>query len=453
MTTFSALPLSPEALANLNDAGFATPTAIQAAALPVVLSGQDIIAQAATGSGKTLAFGLAIAEKVSSQISTQAVVLCPTRELAEQVADALRMALRIKANIKVLTLCGGQPMGPQIQSLKHAPQVIVATPGRFVDHLQRRRLDLRNVTQLVLDEADRMLQSGFADDLEAIFAALPKGHQTILFSATYDDATRDLCERWLPKAERVAIEAQSADIEQTFYQLGSIDRDEAVLRALSQARPASSIIFTHTKREAAALADYLNNKGLGALAIHGDLEQRERNQVIARFANGSCLYLVATDVAARGLDIPQVSMVVNYQPAQDAQTHTHRIGRTGRAGAKGQAVTLFSDQQEWMMELLANDMPGIRHKQIQGQPVQLGQLQQAAYTTLLLLSGKKQKVRKGDIVGVLTRDDSVPGDDIGDIQLNQTDAYVAIKNRSVKRAMKQFRENKIKGKKVLAKKL
>ncbi|MFC6439128.1 ATP-dependent RNA helicase DbpA [Bowmanella sp. JS7-9] len=453
MSAFSQFSLPDSLLANLDSMGIQNPTEIQQAALPALLAGDDLIAQAATGSGKTLTFALPIALKVTSDIATQALVLCPTRELAEQVADTIRTVLRVVPNIKVQTLCGGQPMGPQIQSLRHAPQVIVATPGRLVEHVEKRRVDLRTVSQLVLDEADRMLDVGFADDLDVIFHAMAPGHQTMLFSATYTDEINRMCETWLPTAQKVEVATKVASITQQFYRLGSVKRYDAVARILSHHQPASAMIFTNTKREAAELAEVLKQQGFAALAIHGDLEQRERNQVLAQFANGSCLYLIATDVAARGLDIPDVAMVVNLQPAHDVETHVHRIGRTGRAGREGLAVTLISDDDTRPYELLIERFGAIKSVGVQNLVFHANRILQPVVQTVLIQAGKKQKIRKGDIVGLLTRDDKVPSDDIVDIQLTQLDTYLAIKQRSVKRTLQQLRENRLKGIKVIARKL
>ena len=359
-TPFSKLPLQAALLTNLNDLGYQFMTPIQEQALPAILDGKDVIAQAKTGSGKTATFGLGLLSQLDvKHFRVQTLVLCPTRELADQVSQELRRLARSIHNIKILTLCGGAPVGPQIGSLEHGAHIIVGTPGRVLDHLERERLNLDDLTCLVLDEADRMLEMGFQVDLDRIVAKAPKKRQTLMFSATYPDAIAVLSDRFLNKPVRVTVaEQHSADtIEQLFFQVSDEDARLAALRLLLlKYQGQSSIVFCTTKRETDEVADALHDAGFSVLALHGDLDQKDRDHTLVQFSHGSACVLVATDVAARGLDVSNVDAVFNYQLAHDADTHTHRIGRTGRAGQQGIAVSLFLKREAYKLSILEADL-------------------------------------------------------------------------------------------------
>ena len=348
-TSFAALNLKPELLSNLDTMGFTHMTPIQAQSLPAILNGQDVIGQGKTGSGKTAAFGLGVLQNLNvKRFRVQSLVLCPTRELADQVATDIRTLGRAIHNIKVLTLCGGMPMGPQIGSLEHGAHILVGTPGRILDHLSKGRIDLSELNTLVLDEADRMLEMGFQEALDAIIAEAPKQRQTLLFSATYPQAIQEIAQSVTHDSLmiKVASTHEASSIRQQFYKVeGTEARDEALATLLLNHQPESAVVFCNTKREVQSVADELHHKGFSVIELHGDMEQRERDQALVQFANKSISILVATDVAARGLDVDNLDAVFNFELSRDPEVHVHRIGRTGRAGSKGLAISFFSDKE------------------------------------------------------------------------------------------------------------
>jgi ATP-dependent RNA helicase DbpA len=345
-SSFSSLSLSPACLTNLDQLGYHQMTPIQAQSLPLILDKRDVIAQAKTGSGKTAAFGIGMLNNITpAYFAIQGLVLCPTRELADQVAKELRRLARFTENIKILTLCGGTPMGPQRASLEHGAHIVVGTPGRILDHIERKSIDLSTVRTLVLDEADRMVDMGFYDDMARINRVCEAPYrQTLLFSATYPDSIRKASSAFLTNPAEIKVEAQhdSSKIEQRFYEVSNAQRDAAVAQLLNHYRPVSTLAFCNTKIHCRELADELNAKGFNALALYGELEQRERDEILVRFSNKSCSILVATDVAARGLDIQSLEAVINVDVSKDAEVHIHRIGRTGRGEEKGLALNLCS---------------------------------------------------------------------------------------------------------------
>lgn len=457
-TCFSSLNLPEALVTNLNDLGYSTMTAIQAQALPAILAGQDVIGQAKTGSGKTAAFGLGLLAKLDVKyFRVQTLVLCPTRELADQVAAELRKLARSIHNIKILTLCGGVPIGPQIGSLEHGAHIIVGTPGRVVDHLDKGRLKLDDLTTLVLDEADRMLEMGFQTDLDNVIAKAPAQRQTLLFSATYPSAIAKLSERLLTNPLQVTVAEQHTtnSIQQQFYQVTDNNARLSALRALLlQYQGQSSMVFCNTKRETQDVADALHQFGFSVLALHGDMEQKDRDQTLVQFANGSACILVATDVAARGLDISSVDAVFNYQLAHDADTHTHRIGRTGRAGQSGIALSLFTASDAGKLIPLEDGL-GIKIDAAELPLVDIAALKPAKplMATLQLDGGKKHKIRAGDIVGALTASKQLTNDDLGKIQLHDIWSFVAVKRSAVKLALQLIQQGKIKGKSIRARAL
>jgi len=447
-STLTSLPASQ--IANLNELGYHTMTPIQAAALPAILEGRDVRAQAKTGSGKTAAFGLGVMHRIdAAQFVTQSLVLCPTRELADQVAKELRRLARFTANIKILTLCGGQPMGAQRDSLVHAPHIVVGTPGRILDHLKRETLKLDGIATLVLDEADRMLEMGFRDDINAIISHCPTARQTLLFSATWPQDIAQISQRIQrdPLSVETDVVSDLPSVEQKFYEAGGRQKLPALIGLLSEKQPASCVVFCNTKRECDDIAGELSHKNISALALHGDLEQRDRDQVLIRFANGSCRVLVATDVAARGLDIKALEMVVNYQLSYDPEVHVHRIGRTARAGAEGTAISLVAPDEmirahaleDFLQQKLSwhnvAELTGIAARPLPAEMV-----------TLSLDGGRKAKIRPGDILGALTGEAGLSGDAIGKIDIGPTQAYVAIRQESARQVTKQLQQVKIKGK-------
>jgi ATP-independent RNA helicase DbpA len=451
MTThpFSALPLSQVQLQNLEQMGYRDMTPIQEKSLPAILEGRDVIAQAKTGSGKTAAFGLGILHRLNpSRWVVQALVICPTRELSEQVAAELRRLARAEGNIKVLTLTGGASARPQIESLAHGAHIVVGTPGRLLDHLDRQTLDLSAVHTLVLDEADRMVDMGFFPDVVDIANVCPTQRQTLLFSATYPDSIREDADRLLNHPLMVQVEALHSDsqIQQHFYEVDEDRRFEAAARLLSHFKPESALAFCNTKAACAELAGYLQGKGYSALALHGDIDQRDRDDVLTQFSNQSCNILVATDVAARGLDIPALSMVINVELPRDPQVYVHRIGRTGRMQEKGQALSLCGPQEQYLASQIEKYLARpLSWNSLQRIKPASGWPMRAPMMTLLVLGGKKAKLRAGDLLGALTGDGGLNKEQIGKITITDQVSYIAIERETAKAAFPRLRNIPIKG--------
>ncbi|MET4675494.1 ATP-independent RNA helicase DbpA [Luteibacter sp. PvP120] len=449
MDTFASLPLKPTLLAAVEGLGYASMTPIQRDSLPPILDGRDVIAQARTGSGKTAAFGLGLLEHLNpDEIRLQALVLCPTRELADQVSKALRRLAVNIPNVKLLTLCGGMPLGPQLASLEHDPHIVVGTPGRVQEHLKRGSLHGGGIRMLVLDEADRMLDMGFEEAIDDIVKRISKHHQTLLFSATYPDDIRTMSGRVQRDPVTVTADEPQAvpTIEQRVVEVEPAHKADVLARILTHEKPEAALVFCNMRKDTEGLAAELDRRGFTALALHGDLEQRDRDEVLVRFANHSCSILVATDVAARGLDIAALPLVVSYDVAHDVDTHTHRIGRTGRAGANGMAISLAGSRElpkiKAIEERLGKTLP--RHParaQAEGKKV----LNLAPMKTLVIDGGRRDKMRPGDILGALTGDAGLDAKDIGKIDVFATRAYVAIRRDLANRALERLRAGKIKG--------
>ena len=455
---FASLDLNPALVDNLATLGYTEMTPIQGQALPSILANKDVIARAKTGSGKTATFALGLLNKLDvKRFRVQTLVLCPTRELADQVATEIRKLARGIHNIKVLTLCGGVAFGPQVGSLEHGAHIIVGTPGRVEEHLRKVNLNLDNLTTLVLDEADRMLDMGFQQALDDIVSYMPKQRQTMLFSATYPEKIEKIAERIMQSPVTVEVQDShsSQSIVETLYQVeNDQSRVEAVRLLLQQHQPETTLIFCNTKVETDRVANELRAVGYEASALHGDLEQKDRDQTLACFANRSISVLVATDVAARGLDIDALDMVINYQVAQELEVHTHRIGRTGRAGAQGMACSLYTQRDKHRISQLEDylkqkfersDLPHIR---LLREPVFSPPM-----VTIHIGGGKKQKLRPGDIVGALTGADGIPGSEIGKIQVGDHWAYVAVAHQHGKMAFNKLSEGKLKGRSFRVKRL
>lgn len=451
--SFSILNIPPAQLANLEQLGYSDMTPIQAMALPAILAGNDIIAKAKTGSGKTAAFGIGILESIQVNIfQTQCLVLCPTRELATQVSQELRRLARYLPNVKITTLCGGIPKIKQDISLMRPAHIIVGTPGRIFDHLSKNTLKLNHLKTWVLDEADRMLDMGFSEVMDSIIEYIPKNRQTLLFSATYPDQIAAMSAKIQTKPIHIAVESHHdiAKISQLFFAVTRSEKLAALYTILAHFQPESCLIFCNTKRETQVICDALMDKDISALALNGDLEQRERDQVLVRFSNGSCRILVATDVAARGLDIKALSMVINYDIALDAETHIHRIGRTGRAGLEGHAISLYHDHDRHRLDAIeANlktqviwgDLQALDCHHIEKNNKNI----ESKKLTLRIEAGRKAKIRAGDILGALTGDLGLQSDDIGKIDLFDMYACVAITDHIADRAFSTLKEIKIKG--------
>lgn len=425
-------------------------TDIQAQSLPLILSGKDVIGQGKTGSGKTAAFSLGLLHNLNvKRFRVQSVVVCPTRELADQVAIEIRKLARAIHNIKVLTLCGGAPMGPQIGSLEHGAHIVVGTPGRIEEHLRKGRLNLEEVNTFVLDEADRMLEMGFEESLNCIIEHCPVERQNLLFSATFPPKIEELAKHVMTQPEKVTVETthDHSNITQYFYEVENNDaRLDAVERLLLKFQPNSAVIFCNTKAECQSVCDELNQFGFDAAALHGDLEQKDRDRTLVRFANKSLTVLVATDVAARGIDVDHVEMVVNYHIAHDPEVHVHRVGRTGRAGSKGTACSLMSYKESHKVNALEDYLgKTIEPNDLPNDDVFSQKIGRAPNITLQIDGGKKAKLRPGDILGALTANKAITGDQIGKIKVTAMTSYVAVASKIANAAVKTIADGKMKG--------
>ena len=453
-TDFSALALSPATLANLQQLGYTQMTPIQAASLPPALLGKDLIAQASTGSGKTAAFALALLANLNPRrFAVQALVLCPTRELADQVTSEIRRLARAEENIKVVTLCGGVPLRGQMLSLEHGAHIVVGTPGRVMDHLERSTLALDQLNTLVLDEADRMLDMGFFNDIATVARQCPPNRQTLLFSATYPEGIVKLSQQFMKNPQQITVQAQhsAGKIEQRWYEIKNSERLHTVGLLLEHFRPASSIAFCNTKQQCRDLVAVLQAQGFSALALYGELEQRERDQVLVQFANRSCSVLVATDVAARGLDIADLAAVINVDVTPDSEIHIHRIGRTGRGDAQGLALNLVS----------MDEMGSVgKIEVLQGRESQWSLVSELTpsgqgplvppMATIQIIGGRKEKIRAGDVLGALTGDMGYVREQVGKINVNEFSTYVAVERAIAPQVVQRLNTGRVKGKSVKA---
>jgi ATP-independent RNA helicase DbpA len=449
---FSELSLSPAMLANLQQLGYQTMTPIQAASLPLTLAGHDLIAQAKTGSGKTAAFALGLLGKLNPKnFAVQAMVLCPTRELADQVTQEIRRLARFEENIKVLSLVGGSTLRNQANSLENGVHIVVGTPGRIMDHMERGYLKLDELTTLVLDEADRMLDMGFHDDIAYVAKRCPAQRQTLLFSATYPEGIAQLARQFLRQPQEVKLLEQHAEskIRQRFYEVKHEERLQAVATLLKHYRPVSTLAFCNTKQQCRDLLNVLRHAGIHALTLNGDLEQRERDQVLIQFANRSCSVLVATDVAARGLDIDNLEAVINVDVTPDPEIHIHRIGRTGRADQDGWALSLCSPGDKRRVASIAQMM------NCQVEWDDLSKLTNEddsplvpPMSTVLMLGGRKDKIRPGDVLGALTGEAGLTREQVGKITVTDQSTYIAIARDIARDAVRKLAAGKVKGKTV-----
>ncbi len=434
---------------NLDSMGYKEMTPVQAESLPHVLKGEDLLAQAKTGSGKTAAFGIGLLHNLDVKLfRVQALIMCPTRELADQVATELRRIARFKHNIKILTLCGGVPFKPQQLSLEHQAHIIVGTPGRIEKHLKQQNLNLDHVTTVVLDEADRMLDVGFADSISTIMGYIKQKHQTLLFSATFPDSILALSKRFQKNAQKVVVDTEHEEniIQQRFYLSEADSRADITAEILNTYQPASVIIFCNTKLDCKTLVKYLRKHGFSALTIHGDLEQKDRTEILVRFSNGSSPILVATDVAARGLDISDLSAVINYDLPFEPEVYVHRIGRTGRAGKEGQAFSIFTPKELPRLEGI-NILMSTAYE-----PSDIADLKpttdaevKPSMVTFSINGGKKNKLRPGDILGALTKEAGIAGSSVGKINCFDYYSYVAIERSMANKAEHALSTKKIKG--------
>jgi len=457
VTAFSSLPLTPELLANIKSLDYQVMTSIQAQSLPTILTGKDLLAQAKTGSGKTAAFAIGVLHKLETKTyQTQALVLCPTRELADQVSKEFRLLARAIPNTNILTLCGGKPMGPQLASLERNPHIVVGTPGRTLKHLEKGTLKLNGLKTLVLDEADRMLDMGFHEDIMRIIDMMPRQRQTLLFSATYPDEIQEISDAIQSDPADIRVESlhDNKKIQQVFYEIEKGARTKTLVTLLQHYRPESSLVFCNRKNQCKELAEELWQQGFHALALHGDLEQYERDQVLVQFSNKSSSILVATDVAARGLDVKDLQAVINFELSPDPEIHIHRIGRTGRAGKEGLALSLFmASEAKKVSAIEAFQNSPVRIEKPTSLKTRENFRLSPAMVTLSINGGRKNKVRAGDILGALTANTDLPAKQIGKIDIFDNLAYVAVERPIAKQALKILTEGKIKGRKFRARKL
>ncbi|MHC4959739.1 MAG: ATP-dependent RNA helicase DbpA [Planctomycetota bacterium] len=459
-TGFGSLALSPALLAVVRELGYVEMTPIQAKGIPVLLAGKDLVGQAKTGSGKTAAFALPILQDLSlHRHGPQALVLCPTRELCAQVAREFRKLGRKHAGLHVLVLSGGLPVRPQLRALARRVHVVVGTPGRVLDHLGRRSLDLARVTTAVLDEADRMLDMGFSDEMDRILGALPRSRQTAFFSATFPDSIEAMSRRHQRDAVRVTVDEpgeETPEIRQRVLAAEPGEKLSALYRVLAEHAHESALVFCHQKATVAELASTLAAAGVSAACLHGDLEQVDRDRVMAMFRNRSVRVLVATDVAARGIDVVDLDLVVNYDLPSRPDVYIHRIGRTGRAGKPGLAVSLATRRDEHKLTAIEErirapleHMPAGKGRSVE----ELASLVARApeMDTIHIAGGRKDKVRPADILGALTGEaGGLRGADIGRIEIHDRRSYVAVARRVSRKAVESLNNGRIKGRRFRA---
>ncbi len=447
MPDFNQWPLRAELLEALASQGIFEPTPIQQEALSDLLAGNDVLAQAKTGSGKTLAFALAILSNVDATSGVQALVLCPTRELADQVTQAIRKVAVRLPNLKISAFYGGIPVRVHVESLVHEPSIVVGTPGRILELIQNGALKLSGLKTLVLDEADRMLDMGFEPAIQAIQKALPAKRQTLLFSATFPEQVKTLSKNYqnTPKEILLDTDTRSEHIEQLFFEVSHARKNDALLQLLGQLQPEQALVFCNTKIDCQNVEQHLSKSGFDVCALHGDLEQRDRDEAMVRFQNGSVRVLVATDVAARGLDVSDLPLVLSYELAHQADVHVHRVGRTGRAGKDGRALALVSSAEMGRVVAIEQQMNmSAVWQRIDLNAIKLNPLK-AAWKTLVIDAGRKDKLRPGDILGALTSKGVIDGKQVGKIALFDTRSYVALQQQVADKALTMLRQDKIKG--------
>ncbi|MEZ4459489.1 MAG: ATP-dependent RNA helicase DbpA [bacterium] len=449
--SFELLGLPQSWIQNLDQLGYVRMTPIQAQALPKMLAGQDVIGLASTGTGKTAAFGLALLKRITPASQRPgALVLCPTRELAAQVADEIRRLARPLANTNVVVLTGGTSFGRQRASLENGVDVVVGTPGRVLDHLRRETLDLSLVKTLVLDEADRMLDMGFVEDVQSVVDQCAASRLTLLFSATMHEDVTALSATLQDNPELVAVEAaQAPDITQMLYEIGPMDRFDALVRVLGYHQPDSAVVFCNQRETVDDVTARLADLGFSVRRIHGGMEQRDRDDVLLMFSNASVRVLVATNVAARGIDIDELDAVINYELPRDTKEFVHRVGRTGRAGESGLAISLCARNDQRRIEnipLLAD----VNARPVSKLPERSIDPLPARMRTLVLQGGRKDKIRAGDIVGALTGELGLEVDSIGAIGIGDRVSHVAIERDVAGKALARINSGKIKGRNIKA---
>lgn len=453
MTAFQTFDLRPELLEGVDRLGWTEPTDIQRDALPPALGGRDVVGLARTGTGKTGVFGLALLHRIDvTRRTPQALVLGPTRELAEQVTGAVREMAVGLPGLRVLRVTGGSPSRDQRDALEAGTHVIVGTPGRVLQQLELGRIDPAGLSTLVLDEADRMLDMGFEEQVLSILDRLPQDRQTLLFSATWPPEMAKLSARVQVDPVTVGTGDQvDVDLLQQSAVLCTWDeRSEALCAVLREREPVPTLVFCETRAQCKEVAGLLQRRGASALALHGELEQRDRDEVLVRFRNGTARILVATNVAARGLDVEGLGLVVCYEISPEPAVHLHRVGRTARAEASGEAVTLVAGEGKELRRLVAVDeflgtpLPRCRPGPMHGGPLEGWR---SDWSTLVVFGGRRDKLRAGDLLGALTRGVGLDGADVGRIVVGERRAWVAIRAEQAARAQEGLDGARIKKKK------
>jgi len=449
MASFNTITDIPQALLEtLRKLTFSTMTEIQEKAINPILEKKDILAQSKTGSGKTLAFGLpCIMQTDTNNYKPQTIIITPTRELADQIAVELRKIASYKANLKILTLYGGVPLRAQAESLAKGAHILIGTPGRIQDHLAKETLTLESIQTLVLDEADRMLDMGFYDEIVKIGSNMPHSKQTLLFSATFPEKIEKLAKALLKQPLTIKVDTiqEATKIDEIVYE--TTDKFKTLTALIQSYKPESLLIFCNTKAEVISLTDTLTGRGHSVIDIHGDLDQRDRNESVIAFSNGSKRIMVATDVASRGLDIKGIALVINYDLPFDAEVYTHRIGRTGRADATGIALSLFTpkDSEKCTYVLQKAKKAALKELRVDATFKMISE-----YDTLCLNGGKKTKLRAGDILGTLCKEIGIDNRHIGKINITDTKSYIALHHTVVDKVFKALKKVKIKKKKYVA---
>lgn len=518
-STFTELKLSKTLLRAVTEMGFEAPTAIQEQCIPMIMEGRDVVGQAQTGTGKTAAFGIPMVEKIDIQNkNVQALIQCPTRELAIQVTGELIKLGKFVGGLHVVPVYGGQPIDRQLKALKRGAHIVVGTPGRTIDHLKRGTLQLNYLQMLVFDEADEMLDMGFREDMEQILSYTNGPMQKVMFSATIPNAIRDIMKRYMNNPETVTIEREvitAPNIEQYVVEVRDSVRTDAISRFMDINGYRLALVFCNTKRKTESLAAKLQSRGYASDYINGDLSQNQRDRVMNKFRRRQIDILVATDVAARGIDVEDIDVVFNYDVPQDPEYYVHRIGRTGRAGRSGKAITFTSRHKNKQLRTIEKqikirlhplEMPGtadVRKSRISGQLQDLTEtLEQGGlrpyieqieafsdnrFTTIEVAAallkmkagpmkeessqkkskkrlpknfsvvrihfnvGKNNKVHPGDLVGAIAGGTGIPGDAIGNIDIHKNHSYVDIPSNYVPQVIKGMNNNSVKGKRVSAK--
>ncbi len=449
--TNQSFQLSPEVTKVLGDLGYTTLTPIQEDSFAPLLSGKDVIGQAQTGSGKTAAFSIPILEKIETNDRfIQAIVLCPTRELGAQVTEQIRKLGRYKKNLVVVSLLGGVPFRTQMRSLEHGVHVIVGTPGRVLDHLERKTLDLSGVKTFVLDEADRMLDMGFVDDIEKILKEIPEDRQTVFFSATFPNTIETLSKRYQKSPVRITSKALDAPaIEELVYETSKENKLHTLISFVATKRPESAIVFCNTKLMVDEICQALSKAQIVAEKLHGDLEQTDRQKVMAKFRNRSVKVLIATDVAARGIDVTGVETVINYDLPSDASVYVHRIGRTGRIGKVGLAVSLLTPHESPKVQTIEQYTKRTLKKLKWEATAPVAYSEEVVkLDTLYVGAGRKQKIRPTDILGAFTGEGGCKGAQVGKIEILDNFTYVAVDSVMTDHLISVFRMGKIKNRRI-----